>query len=178
MDKIAIIQRFTNPQGMHEKACSELALSGSAAGFDIIGMYNDTFDKKLLLGADLLIITDILSLPMAHKNDLETILFNGALFVRLVMDLSEIENNAIDYKIYELSEKNYFCSPNIFKKYLLHIKDLKICDGQLTFLAGKIDESWNDFINTEKKDQEKAQTNFWRDIDYILQKKRILENVN
>lgn len=175
MDKIAIIQRFTNPQGIHEMACSDLALSGTMLGFDIIGMYNDTFNKKLLINAELLIITDLLSLHKSQKNDLEEIIFNDTLFVRLIMDLSEIEKDTINYKIYELSQKNYFCSPDIFKKYLLYFKDLKI-DGQLTFLAGKIDESWNNMENTVKQDQEKAQINFWRDIDYILQRKRILKD--
>lgn len=173
MDKIAIIQKYNDPQGIHEKACSDLALSGSKAGFDIIGMHKDTFDRNLLTDANLLVIANILSLHKSQRNDLENIIFNGAMFVRLLMDLSEIEQNTIDKKMYDISQKNYFCSPKIFSTYLDLGTGIK--NGELSCLAGPIDESWKQIDNFVK---EKAVAHFWRDIDRILQRKRILNNGN
>lgn len=175
MERIAIVQKYNDSAGIHEKVCFMLACAGSSAGFDIMGMHKDRFYKKLLTECDLIVVTDILDLHAAQKKELMDIIINiKPLFVRCVMDLSEIENNAVDIKLYKLSKKNYFCSPAIFKEYI----ELEV-DGDLSFLAGKIDDSWNKISDIDKDIDEKekrARMDFWRDINMILSKERTLND--
>lgn len=174
MEKVVLLQRYENPEGKHEIFCSNLALAGARNGFDIIGMHKDKFDKDLLHEAEMIIITDFLSFHTAQKIEIKNhLLKKDAQFVRIVTDLSEIEANDIDRTIYILSKKNYFCSPKIFKKYL----EIDI-HGAIAFLAGKIDDSWQDLPNMDNQIEEKTKKaikTFWHFIDVLLQRKKILD---
>lgn len=176
MEKTVLLQKYETPAGAHETTCINLALAGARAGFDIIGMHKDKFDKGLLFKTEMIIVTDMLNLHTQQKAELKQVIIDKKTpYVRCVMDLSEIEANDIDREIYEQSKRNYFCSPEIFKKY----HDLKIY-GLLTFLAGKIDESWKGLPGMDKRIDErinKSIKEFWLYIDVLLQREKIL-NVN
>lgn len=177
MDRVLLIQKYIDPKGIHEKTCLMLAYVGASIGFDIIVIHKDKFDASLFNEAEIIIITDFLYLQREQQQKVENALFNkNKVFVRCVMDLSEIEKDMVNHKLYRLSKKNYFCSPQIFRSYL----DLNI-RGDLSFLAGRIDESWSGLLKVEKQNEQSiknARCDFWRDIDNILQQERTLKGVS
>lgn len=174
MDKISIIHRFENEN--KKQAILGLARIGTKAGFDIIWTHENNFNMQILYESDLIIMIDISALSCEQKDDLKgLIVLDRKPFVRCLMSLNDDSEKDDDIGLCKESSKNYFCSPKIFRFYVNKFN----INGSLSYLFGRIDDSWDKIICTKKdneNEKEKSIIDFWRDIDILLQRKKA-ENV-